>query len=326
MDLDSDLDPESEASEKAKLLADDEEVKAGGTLAELIAAASKGGRGVTKAQVSVLAKMLTWPEGSLFPALDIARLTVLDPNGSRLLFSDLPPALLLRTLLRAAGASPSSVSTPSSSSTPPLSPLAVNLQLACRFAANCFRNAQSRQWILDHRETLLNSLGQACVGHATKVVRSSWACLLQNVAAAAAGGEAEETGAVADKNGSISDMELAIHVLSGAVETIQALTRRLVAASSSSSSSSSGSDASIVALETAFQEDSEALISALRAVGMILHSQKGSETVGLALDLGLSTCIHELVPRVSSVVAAPKDASLVLGFLEDIRHKLESSN
>ncbi|GIM16453.1 hypothetical protein Vretimale_19091 [Volvox reticuliferus] len=112
------------------------------------AAAAAGAPIVSAADVALLRRMLVWPPDKVFPALDIARLAVLDGAASAL------PA---------------------------------NHQLALRLAANASAAASAplRRWLLAGASPLLDRLAPLLAAPtATKAVRLSGAVLLGNLAAA----------------------------------------------------------------------------------------------------------------------------------------------
>lgn len=163
----------------------DDEVAAAGPLDSLLsklpAAASGGGAaGITAADVELAARLLSWPAPQLFPALDVARLLVLDPEGARLMAA-----------AAAAGdmAAPQPGTLAGGLSTAATSQLPANQQLALRLAANCFRHAPTRGWLLSgagNLQQLLDAFAScASSSGGNKAVRLSLATFLGNVAAAA---------------------------------------------------------------------------------------------------------------------------------------------
>ncbi|GIL93050.1 hypothetical protein Vretifemale_20531 [Volvox reticuliferus] len=111
------------------------------------AAAAAGAPIVSAADVALLRRMLVWPPDKVFPALDIARLAVLDAASA----------------------------------------LPANHQLALRLAANASAAASAplRRWLLAGASPLLDRLAPLLAAPtATKAVRLSGAVLLGNLAAA----------------------------------------------------------------------------------------------------------------------------------------------
>jgi hypothetical protein len=116
--------------------------------------------------------MLSWPAAQLFPALDLARLLVLDASAAQRLVStagSVSPTSPAGSLGKAVheAAAPQA--------------LPANLQTAARLAANCLLHAPSQQWVFINIAKLLDAF-EPCTLSPNKAVRQSLATLLLNVA------------------------------------------------------------------------------------------------------------------------------------------------
>jgi phospholipase A-2-activating protein len=140
-------------------------------------------------QAAVLAKMLTWPPASVFPAFDLARCLALERGGA--------PAVPLGEVGASASSSSAGAALVAVASASP--PPAAALTTALRFAANAFFSDAARAWALGQREALLGAFGEALGAAAAaaaagapstsnKASRLALATLLLNYAAALSGG------------------------------------------------------------------------------------------------------------------------------------------
>jgi phospholipase A-2-activating protein len=146
---------------------------AGGALEALLrrAAAPAGSRAFTDADVDLVRRMLTWPVPQLFPALDLARLVVLDPACAAALATgpvsaDAPPGSLGAAVFAATSADP---------------PVPASLQTALRAAANAAAAPAGAAWLHAAAAPLLAAAAGAA-GSGAKGVRQGLATLLVNLA------------------------------------------------------------------------------------------------------------------------------------------------
>ncbi|GIL66282.1 hypothetical protein Vafri_19894 [Volvox africanus] len=138
---------------------------------------------ISTADLALLQRMLVWPPDKLFPALDIARLTVLD--GAAGGGGELLAAPVVAGDLTAASPTPGTLAGALAAAA--ASSLPANHQLALRLAANAAAasSAPLRRWLLAGASPLLDRLAPLLVAPtATKAVRLSGAVLLGNLAAA----------------------------------------------------------------------------------------------------------------------------------------------
>ncbi|KAG2485913.1 hypothetical protein HYH03_015357 [Edaphochlamys debaryana] len=156
------------------------------------AAAAKGAAAapapaIAPADVALLRRLLAWPPPQLFPALDLARLAVLDaaPGGG----AELLAAPGAAGDLNAPNPEPGTLAGALASAFS--SPLPANHQLALRLAANAAAlPGPLRAWALGGAGAALDRLSGPCLAPgAPKAVRLGGATLLANLAAAAALGQ-----------------------------------------------------------------------------------------------------------------------------------------
>ncbi|MEW5319781.1 MAG: hypothetical protein WDW38_010909 [Sanguina aurantia] len=145
------------------------------------------------ADVAVLMRLLTWPAAYIFPALDIARVVVLDAAGARLVAAR-------------AGSLYAAVNTATARSSATTSP--ANLQLACRLVANGFKHEAMREWVDALRSELFDSLSPA-LSCTAKAVRLSAATMLLNFSVQ-----------LRRSAGAEDDMQSRLQVLSAAAELL----------------------------------------------------------------------------------------------------------
>lgn len=136
------------------------------------AAGSSGSGALPDADLATLSKMLSWPAAQLFPALDLARLLVLDRAAGGQLVAAAGPAAaqgvpgLLGAAVSAAYADP---------------PVPAAQQTAVRLACNCFLHQPTLFWVQSAGSRLLDCFAQAA-GSPSKNVRQGLATLLVNYA------------------------------------------------------------------------------------------------------------------------------------------------
>lgn len=158
------------------------EAAAGGALDQLLAslpaaAAGAASFSITPEQTDLLSRLLRWPAGQLFPALDIARCLALHPAAAQ-------------QLAAAAG----SMNTPATGGlSGALAAAAVSghapaLQMGLRLVTNCFKDGTLRSWVVQERELILDGFAGAGSGPAgSKAVRLGLATVLLNYIVAGAG-------------------------------------------------------------------------------------------------------------------------------------------
>lgn len=124
------------------------------------------------ADLALLSKMLSWPPAQLFPALDVARLLVLERDAAERLAaaagvpSAESPAGSLGAALAAACAEPA---------------VPAAQQTAVRLACNAFVQPAALGWVQRASGTLLDCFAR-CASSANKNVRQGLATLLLNYA------------------------------------------------------------------------------------------------------------------------------------------------
>ncbi|KAL4428166.1 hypothetical protein ABPG75_002255 [Micractinium tetrahymenae] len=143
-----------------------------GLLSRAAQAPNSSGAGATGADLALLCKMLSWPPAQLFPALDLARLLVLDRSAAE--------------QLAAAAGSPSAESPPGSlgaalaaACAEPALPAAQ--QTAARLACNAFVQPAALGWVQGAGGALLDCFAR-CTSSPSKNVRQGLATLLVNYA------------------------------------------------------------------------------------------------------------------------------------------------
>jgi phospholipase A-2-activating protein len=166
---------EFSAAVGAELAAPEGALAPGGALDRLLERAAAR-RALTPDDLDLLCRLLSWPAECLFPALDLARLALLEPAGAAALaaaageLDGSAPAGSLGAALAAACAA-----------TPP-APAA--LQTALRAAANCFAQPPAAAWALARGAALVDAFLAAGAAAGPKGVRQGLATLLHNLAAA----------------------------------------------------------------------------------------------------------------------------------------------
>ena len=169
----------AEGGEAAAAALSEADLAEGGPLDSLLgaaAAAPSGGGGaatVSDADMAVLGKMLSWPAAQLFPALDIARLLVLERGAADRLAAAAGQLAAagsggttggLGAALAAATANP---------------PVPAAQQTAARLACNCFVQPALLAWVQSAGSKLLEALDPAAASP-NKNVRQGLATLLVN--------------------------------------------------------------------------------------------------------------------------------------------------
>lgn len=135
-------------------------------------APSGSGAGATGADLALLSKMLSWPPAQLFPALDLARLLLLDRASAEALAAAAgtpsadSPAGSLGAALAAACAEPA---------------VPAAQQTAVRLACNAFVQPAALGWVQRAGGALLDCFAR-CAGSPNKNVRQGLATLLVNYA------------------------------------------------------------------------------------------------------------------------------------------------
>ena len=137
------------------------------------AAVPSGGGGWQAGDSELLGKMLSWPPAQLFPALDLARLAVLDRSAAEQLAAaagpvaaDAPRGGLGAALAAACTADP---------------PVAAAQQTGVRLACNCFVQPALLGWVQGAGGRLLDACAP-CAASPSKNVRQGLATLLVNYA------------------------------------------------------------------------------------------------------------------------------------------------
>ncbi|KAK9806981.1 hypothetical protein WJX72_009418 [[Myrmecia] bisecta] len=241
------------AQDTASMALSHEEMAPGGALEQLLArAANAAGAqgssvGFSDIDYDLLSRMLRWPAGQLFPALDIARLAILDQQAAARLAATAGPVELsplgdIGAALACASDEPHSAS---------------NQQTGLRLVCNCFRHEPLRRWVQTHSAALLDGFAPACASPA-KAVRLAMGTLLFNLAmlfSASAGDEA------ADKAQVLSALvELLAATPPGEADTLFR---------------------SLVAVGTLVQNDKAALDIA-QGLGFLQHAQELRQKAGAA--------------------------------------------
>ncbi len=135
-------------------------------------APSTSGAGATQDDLALLSKMLSWPPAQLFPALDLARLLILDRASAELLAaaagapSAESPAGSLGHALATACAEP---------------PVPAAQQTAVRLACNAFVQPAALGWVQGAGGAMLDCFAR-CACSPNKTVRQGLATLLVNYA------------------------------------------------------------------------------------------------------------------------------------------------
>ncbi|KAL4433027.1 hypothetical protein ABPG77_006454 [Micractinium sp. CCAP 211/92] len=152
------------------------ELADGGALDDLLSRAaqapSTSGAGATQDDLALLSKMLSWPPAQLFPALDLARLLILDRASAELLAaaagapSAESPAGSLGAALATACAEP---------------PVPAAQQTAVRLACNAFVQPAALGWVQGAGGAMLDCFAR-CACSPNKTVRQGLATLLVNYA------------------------------------------------------------------------------------------------------------------------------------------------
>mmetsp|Transcript_16702 Transcript_16702/g.36120 ORF Transcript_16702/g.36120 Transcript_16702/m.36120 type:complete len:835 (+) Transcript_16702:62-2566(+) len=141
-------------------------------LRKLPSAPSSSGARLSPEDLDLVARLLRWPAAQLFPALDVARLVVLDAAGC----SALSDGIGSLASGAAGGLLPGALTTAAAEPT-----VTANQQLALRLLANCFKHTKLREWVIANRGAALDAYA-SCSATANKAVRLSMATLLHNYA------------------------------------------------------------------------------------------------------------------------------------------------
>ncbi|XP_031286716.1 phospholipase A-2-activating protein isoform X1 [Pistacia vera] len=118
--------------------------------------------------ISLLLKLLkTWPVEMIFPVIDILRVTVLHPDGARVLLKCVEnPNDVLIEMINKVAATPA---------------LPANLLTSIRAVTNLFRNSSYYNWLQKHRSEILDAFS-SCSSSPNKNLQLSYSTLILNYA------------------------------------------------------------------------------------------------------------------------------------------------
>eukprot|EP00891_Asterochloris_glomerata_P008959 jgi/Astpho2/8959/Aster-02637 len=127
-------------------------------------AAERHATNFTLADLALVDRLLRWPPARLFPALDVARLVALDPNGAAHL---------------AAGAGDGGLGAALHSATIGIA-LSSNQQTGLKLLCNTLRHTDLQQWLQANLPALQDGFAQCCSSE-QKNVRLSYASFMLNL-------------------------------------------------------------------------------------------------------------------------------------------------